>query len=230
VVKTTLEGEVVYTIGQPPRPDLYDGRERKFIPTQVAAGPNGHIYIADGYGESYVHIYTTAGQYLDSFGGLGAAPGQLHEPHGISIDPHGGVPQVQVSNRANIRIDNFTLEGKFAGTVLGSGHVRYPCTTVHAHGEMVIPDLFCRISIFGKDNRLIAHLGDYLNEEANVRPDDLFSQPIRYPELKGYPNIPHGQRLEGKFSSPHDVHVDGQGNLYVAEWIEDGRLTKLTRV
>ena len=83
----------------PPRPDIYNA-EKKFVPTETAVGPNGRIYVADGYGQYWVHIYTTGGEYVSSFGGTGSEPGKLREPHGISIDTRGGAPVVQVANRA----------------------------------------------------------------------------------------------------------------------------------
>jgi hypothetical protein len=49
-------------------------------------------------------------------------------------------------------------------------------------------------------------------------------------QIQGWPNIAHDLRQVGNFTSPHDLHVDGKGNIYVAEWISDGRVTKLQRV
>ena len=34
---------------------------------------------------------------------------------------------------------------------------------------------------------------------------------------------------QGKFVHPHDACFDLQGNIYVAEWVATGRVTKLTR-
>jgi len=33
----------------------------------------------------------------------------------------------------------------------------------------------------------------------------------------------------GKFVHPHDACFDKNGDLYVAEWVSTGRITKLTR-
>ncbi len=79
-----------------------------------------------------------------------------------------------------------------------------------------MPDLHSRISIFDKDDTLISHLGD--------RPDCW--------KKDGWPNLPESDWVEGAFSSPHDLHVDAKGNIYVAEWLsnETGKITKLVRV
>ena len=34
----------------------------------------------------------------------------------------------------------------------------------------------------------------------------------------------------GKFNSPHGLAADGDGNVYVAEWLIGGRYTQLKRV
>ncbi len=228
VVKTTLDGKVVWRTGKPPRPDIYREGGAGFSPTETAVGPNQRLYVADGYGEHWIHIYTLAGEYESSFGGPGALPGQLQSPHGIQIDARSGQPLLQIANRHNRRIDNFTLDGKFIATILDGEQVRYPCTTV-PHGEdLYIPDLFCRVSIFDRQNRLIGHLGDYI-DGAKLTDWDQFKR-HEFPDLAGYPNLPMEKRLPGKFIAPHRLHVNAAGDIYVVEWVVEGRITKLQRL
>jgi hypothetical protein len=214
--------------GKPPRPDIYREGGAGFSPTETAVGPNQRLYVADGYGEHWIHIYTLAGEYESSFGGPGALPGQLQSPHGIQIDARSGQPLLQIANRHNRRIDNFTLDGKFIATILDGEQVRYPCTTV-PHGEdLYIPDLFCRVSIFDRQNRLIGHLGDYI-DGAKLTDWDQFKR-HEFPDLAGYPNLPMEKRLPGKFIAPHRLHVNAAGDIYVVEWVVEGRITKLQRL
>ncbi len=227
VVKTKLDGTVVWKMGVPARGDIYGG-DKKFCPTETAVGLDGRVYVADGYGQPWVHICTAEGKYVSSFGGAGEAAGKLREPHGVSIDARGTTAYVQVTNRANRRIDNFTLEGEFVGTAIGSSELRYPCTTVHQGKDLYVPDLFCRLSIFDQDNVLVGHLGDYI-EGAELTSWGQFKTG-EFADLAGYPNLPHEKRKVGKFSSPHGMHVDPAGNIYVVEWIEDGRVTRLQRM
>ena len=98
-------------IGTPAESGLYDA-ERKFIPTDVAVAPNGDIYIADGYGQNWVHRYTAKGEYIASIGGFGHEPGKLRCPHGVSVDTRRGEPELYVADRANHRIQVFSLEGE----------------------------------------------------------------------------------------------------------------------
>lgn len=221
VVKTTLEGEVVWRRGAPDRPDIYG--DAVYSPTETAVGPDGLVYVADGYGQSWVHIYDTDGNYHTSFGGPGASRDNLNGPHGVSIDPRGAVPVVQVSDRNNVRVVNFDLEGRFLGVAISKSDLRFPCTTVHARGRLYVPDLFSRVSIFDDQNLKVADLGDYFEGDG----PDSWNEVVG--RLEGYPNLPPAMRRKERFIAPHGLWVDRDDNIIVVEWIEDGRVTRLTR-
>ena len=210
MAKTTLDGREVLRIGTPKRPDIYD-TEHLFVPTETAVAPDGRIYVADGYGQPWVHIFDKDGRYLSSFGGKGSGEGQLDNPHGIKIDTRGPRPLVLVLDRGNSRLQYFTLDGKHVRFV--PGLLRKPCTTEQWKDELYIPDLFSRLTILDGQDRLAAHLGDW--------PDCW--------KIEGWPNLPPSDWRVGQFSSPHDLHVDRQGNIYLAEWLSNGtgKVTKL---
>ena len=73
VVKTTLDGEIIWTLGWPEESGLYKD-ESEFKPTNVALSPRGDIYMADGYGLSYVYQYNSKLQLIRSWGEKGAVP------------------------------------------------------------------------------------------------------------------------------------------------------------
>ncbi len=213
VAKVTLEGEELLRIGTPPRPDIYDS-EQKFIPTETTVAPDGTIYIADGYGQSWIHRFAQDGSYLDSFGGPGSEPGRLNCPHGIMLDERSGVPRILVSDRGNVRLQYFSLTGEYQSTV--SGMLRHPCTTIEWKNHLFIPDLYSRLTILGPDDTLVTHLADW---------PDCWKQ-------EGWPNLPRSEWRPGKVSSPHDLHVDGSGNIYLAEWLSEGtgKVTKFEKL
>ena len=212
VAVTTLDGKELLRIGTPPRPDIYDA-QKKFVPTQAVVASTGDVYIADGYGQPWVHQYTAKGDYVRSWGGKGSADGQLSNPHGIMMDTRSGRELVLVSDRGNRRLQYFSLDGKFVRAV--PNELRLPCTSAQWRDELYIPDLHSRLTVFDAQDRLVTHLGD--------RPE-CWTTP-------GWPNLPQEQWQVGRFSSPHDLHVDAKGNLYVAEWLSAGvgKCTKLVR-
>lgn len=211
LVKTTLKGEKVLELGAPDLPSIYDA-ERKYIPTDAAVAPSGDIYVTDGYGQSWIHRYRANGEYVDSFGGKGSGLGQLNCPHGISIDVRSGEPEVYVADRGNHRIQVFTLEGKPKRVI--DQNMDMPCSFYFHGTEMVFPDLHSRITIFDREDRLITHLGE--DQQAYKQ--------------QGWPNVPDNYFRDNRFSSPHGVCVDSAGNIYVAEWTQHGRVTKLNRL
>lgn len=76
VVKTTLSGKEVFTLGYPKESEPYskpgpDGKPLKWSPTNLAVAPNGDIYVGDGYGSSYIIQYSAKGEYIRTFGGPG---------------------------------------------------------------------------------------------------------------------------------------------------------------
>lgn len=222
VVKTTLDGQVIWRRSAPDLPDVY-GRGATYSPTETAVSPDGRVYVADGYGQSWIHVYDNRGEYLTSFGGPGSGEEHLNGSHGISIDARGGEPVVQVADRNNARIVNFDLDGRFMGVAIGPGEVRFPCTTVHARGFLYVPDLFSRVSIFDGANRKVADLGDYFDGDGPSTWNEIVAR------LDGYPNLPEDKRYPEKFIAPHSLWVDGEDSIFVVEWVQEGRVTKLTK-
>ena len=78
----------------------------------MAIAPNGDIYVGDGYGSNYINQYNKKGEFIRTFGGTGKEAGQLACPHGITVDNRGKTPVLTVADRANQRLQLFTLDGK----------------------------------------------------------------------------------------------------------------------
>jgi hypothetical protein len=214
VLKTTLDGEVIWERGTPPvEGGVYDD-PAKYNPTAITVAPNGDIYVADGYGLSYIHRYDKNAEYLGSWGGKGTELGKLDTPHGLAIDSRRGEPRLLVADRANIRLQYFSLDGQPLGAV--SGDFRYPAGVRVRGADVLVPDLLGRVTLLDAEDHLIAHLG--LNATG------------KWTKPENFPNVPHDKRVEGEFIAPHDACWDHDGNLYVVEWVPDGRVSKLRRV
>lgn len=216
VVKTTLDGEEVFTLGYPKQSDSYrlnsDGQPAvKYKPTNLAIAPNGDIYVGDGYGSSYINQYNSKGEFIRTFGGKGKEPGQLDCPHGIWCDTRGAEPVLTVADRSNNRIQNFSLDGKHLGFVTGTN---LPCHFDEHNGDVVVPDLGARVTLLDRHNQVIEHLGDD-SAAANWRQVRTMTRDHFQP---------------GKFVCPHGACFDHAGNIFVVEWVEIGRVTKLRKV
>ena len=223
VVKTTLDGQAVMRIE---RPDLEIYRDDKYSPTFVAVneerhGGNGDIWVADGYGQSYVHRYNKAGEYISSINGEEGQAGRFNTPHAIFIDRRKSEPEMYVADRTNARVQVYDPEGSFKRW-FGSGFLNSPSAFV-THGDfMVIAELRARLAVTDIEDNFVAYLG--ANDAV--------------PDVDGWPNnknekgetIPSALLETGKFNSPHGMAVDSDGNLYVAEWLIGGRYTKLAKV
>ena len=215
VVKTTLDGEVVLTLGYPgdsPQYPLAAGGEpaKKYIPTNVAVAPNVDISVADGYGSSFINQYNAAGEFIRTFGGTGSAAGQLDCPHGLMVDTRGSTPRLLVADRKNNRLQSFSLEGGHLGFAHG---VNLPCHFHEHQGMLVIPDLASRVTLMDRDNQVLVHLGE--GDAASFR------------ELR---KEPRDKFPAGRFVAPHGACFDNEGNIFVVEWVEIGRVTKLRRL
>ena len=206
--KTTLDGKELWRKWAPEQCNGYT-MPGEFNPTNIAIAANGDFYVADGYGKSFIHQYDRDAKYLRSFGGKGKAAGQTDCPHGLMVDARGAQPVLVVADRGNHRLQNFTLDGQHINFV--TDELRAPCH-FHTRGElMVIPDLDSRVTLFDKNNKMVAQLGDG----------------------GGYAGIRDKTRdkfTPGKFVAPHSAFFDHEGNIFVVEWVEVGRVTKLRKI
>jgi DNA-binding beta-propeller fold protein YncE len=86
-------------------------------PTDVAWGPDGSIFIADGYNNSRVVKISKDGAWQKTFGAFGSGDGQMRIPHGIAA----GYGHVYVADRTNRRIQVFDYDLKFEKYITGMG-------------------------------------------------------------------------------------------------------------
>jgi len=222
--KLDLKGEVVwlkrapmksgvYAAGEATHPERLWGRDR-FMPTNIAFLPDGGFLLADGYGSFYIHRYDREGNWQSSFGGPGDGQGKFNTPHGLWIDRREGrEPRLIVTDRAHNTLQYLTLDGQYIETLEGYG---LPANADTYQDLMVVPELVARVSILDADNRVVARLGDdseriLADGKHKIRGDEKLWRP-------------------GRFVHPHDACFDHQGNIFVAEWVATGRITKLTRL
>ena len=204
----------VYADGEDSNPQKVWGRDR-FMPTNFAFHPtDGSYYLADGYGAFYIHHYDAEGHWLSAFGGAGKEDGKFNTPHGLWIDSRGTEPLIVVADRANERLQWFSLEGEHKRTQDG---FLLPANCDTFEDVLLVPDLKARITLLDKDNNVITQLG----EDPEWRKQVLDGFKVR---------TQPDSWVAGKFVHPHDACFDKDGNIFVAEWVSTGRVTKLTRM
>ena len=222
--KLTLRGEVVwqkyapmntglYSEGEDTNPQNLWGRDR-FMPTNFAFLDDGDFFLVDGYGSYRVHRYDKNGNWKSMFGGVGKGEGTFDLPHGIWVDKRPGRdPSIVVVDRQNHVLQYFSLDGKYQETLKGYG---LPANADTWQDLMVIPELIARVSILDAKNNIVARLGD---DVTRIKGDSKYS--IRKDRSKW---------RDGKFIHPHDACFDKDGNIFIAEWVATGRISKLKRL
>ncbi|MBM3995092.1 MAG: hypothetical protein FJ303_13205 [Planctomycetes bacterium] len=116
VQKFTPEGKLLLTLGQKNKPGLANDQFNK--PADASIGPDGNLYVADGYGNSRVAKFTKDGKFLRDWGMKGKGASQFNIPHVVDFD---GQKRVFVGDRENNRVQIFDLDGKLLDTWTDTG-------------------------------------------------------------------------------------------------------------
>jgi DNA-binding beta-propeller fold protein YncE len=209
VIKLKLDGEREWTLTYPQESGIYTNSDG-FKPCAVTVGPDGSIFVADGYGANYVLKFDKNRKFVKAFGGPGAEEGKFNTCHGIALDTRSGKPLLLVCNRNNNRVEYWDLDGKFVKVI--QKDLRMPAA-VHIRGDYaVFPELQGRVTVLDKEGNIVAQVGDNPNEKQRAN----FG-------------LPPDQWKTGICNSPHGASIDKDGNLMVSEWSQFGHLHKFAR-
>ena len=81
-------------------------------PTGVCVGPEGDIFVSDGYGNAAIHRFSPDGTLLKTWGGPGDEPGKFYVPHSLCVDR---LNRVWVGDREANSIHVFDADGNVLG-------------------------------------------------------------------------------------------------------------------
>jgi DNA-binding beta-propeller fold protein YncE len=196
----TLEGEVLQTIGTPGRPAPFMSGRPFNKPTNIAFGPQGDLYVCDGYGNAHIHRLSPDGELIQTWGESGSDPGQFYVPHDIRCDEQGFV---YVADRENHRVQVFDGDG---GVQAVWGRLHRPCG----------------LAIAGEGHRrrvYVAELGPLFRNRVPFAPN--LGSRVTVLDSGGDVLGRHGAPDRGtepdQFIAPHGIAVDSRGDVYVGE-------------
>ncbi|TXE06309.1 6-bladed beta-propeller [Seonamhaeicola algicola] len=211
VIKTTLTGTIVKTFDSPKDNGAYKSNMH-FRPTETAIGPNGDVYIADGYGSQFILQYDAKGNFIRKFGGDSfLQEAKFKQAHGVALDTRDpNNPTLLCSARIKNAFKRFTLNGKFIETYyLPGAYVSRPVINgdnlysgvcfgmEEGNYNMKMNRGF--VTILDKNHKVVSNPGGtkpkYKNGKLKIMYQDA---PI--------------------FKHCHDVCVDNDKNLYVCQW------------
>ena len=205
VYKTSIDGKILLTIDAPADIPVYQKKEA-FVPTETAVLENGEFYIADGYGAQHILHYDEKGFLKNSFGGKGEGDQFFDNAHGICIDYRNTTPTLIITDRTRNAFKRFSLEGKLMeiihlpgacvcrpvikGDYLYAAVLRSPSLSEADSGF---------VTILNKENKVVSNLGGSAPKYENGKLNPM-------------------SQAEKIFKNPHDVCVDDEGSIYVAQW------------
>ena len=206
VIKLKLDGTEEWSVKYPVESGVCKDANG-FNPCAVTVGPDGALYVADGYGSNHIFKFDKDRKFVKAFGSPGAEEGKFNTCHGIALDTRGEKPLLFVCNRNNNRIEYWDLDGNFVKVI--QKDLRMPAA-VHIRGEnAVVPELQGRVTVLDKAGAIAAQVGD--------NPDT--KQRANY-------GLPPDKWTDGITNSPHGASIDKDGNLIVTEWSAFGHLHK----
>jgi len=213
LIKTTLEGRELLRIGHPSEYGAYE-KDDRFAPTESTIGPNGDIYLADGYGSQYVLQFNKEGEFIRKIGGgRGDGDDQFSTAHGVCIDDRNkSNPTLLITSRAHNCFKRFSLDGKYLETIFLPG--AFVCRPVIDDENLYAGVCWSRlkylnqtpnsgfVTILDKNNKVVSNPGGtepkYVDGQLQLMLQD---QPV--------------------FKHCHDVCIDNDKNIYVCQWNAD---------
>lgn len=209
VYKVTLYGKVLMTLKHPKFIGAY-GDCDKFKPTETCIGPNGDIYVADGYGSQFMLQYTAKGEFIRKFGGDSFGEKYFKQAHGITLDTRNpNDPVLMCTDRVKTCFKVFSLNGEYRSSIqvpgayvsraVFDGEMMYSGVCFSALKNHMLTYNAGFVTILDGNNKVVSNPG-------GTKP--TYKQGELLPMVQDKPIFKHC----------HDVCVDPDKNLIVAQW------------
>ena len=119
MLKFSAEGKPLLPLGKKgEKGEKGDGPDRFTRPTGVAVLPSGEFYVADGYGNALVMMFSKEGKLLKAWGKKGTGNGEFNLPDAVCMHRKCGV---SVGDRENNRAQGYAFVHSMRGPLLISG-------------------------------------------------------------------------------------------------------------
>ncbi len=209
IYKISQEGKVVMQLGE--RGVRGRGPNTFSRPTNIAFLPDGTFYITDGYTGTRVVKFTADGKFIKDWGMApedpdNPGPNEWWALHSIAISNDG---RIFAMDRNHQRMQVFDLEGNFLTMwYLGEDHWP-PALQSRPYSHEIFLDRKT-----GQEYIWVSDGGTYRILKYDLDGNYLYGwgQPGSEP---------------GRFTGPHQISADDEGNLYIAE-VFNGRVQKFT--
>ncbi len=215
IVETTIDGGVLREIPNAVACGAYK-ENQAYNPTETCLGPDGSLFVIDGYGSQFVLKFSADGVFQKKFGGKSTQPknhGRFMQAHGIALDTRGDEPLLVCTGRIRNEFSWFTLEGEFVRSVYLPG--------AFLSRPVIVGDELWSGVCFGflpNDYRMWQDRGFVLGLDRYDRPmAALGAEPIHC-DGEGVLQSPLMKADDGPFTNVHDVCANQDGNLYACQW------------
>lgn len=204
------------------------------MPSDVAVGKNGNIYVVDG-GNHQIAVFDASGMPGAVLGERGSEKGQFESPVGLGIGPKGNI---YVADKGNHRLQVFDAKGRFRRSIAleeGGEKISPVDVAVSANGRelFVTANNSHRIVVYSSKGQFLRAWGGEGNEpglfrfpatvsidlEGNVLVVDVLNQRVQKFDTNGNLLATIG-KLGGKagtFFRPKGIAVDAAGRSYVSD-------------
>lgn len=179
--------------------------------------PNGDFLVGDGYQNGRVVRFNAKGEFVSEFGSVGKDVGQFDLIHGIAVDRNN---RIYVSDRMNHRVQIFQEDGT---PVDQWNDIWDPVAILIDVNDKVwvLDGTLNRILRYSMNGELEDYFGTFGEASSLGRPGFTCADD----EAKAAAGMPDWyEGACGGFSLPHQMSIDSEGNIYVAQfngpWID----------
>ncbi len=215
VIKSSLDGRIIMELSSPSKLGAYD-EKMAYRPTETTIGPNGDIYVADGYGSQFILQYDAKGTFIRKFGGDSfLSPEKFKQAHGVTLDTRDpNNPTLLCSARIKNSFKRFSLDGEYLENIYMPGlFVSRPVID----GENIYSGVCFGMEEGNYNMQLNKGFVTILDKQNKVVSNPGGTVP-RYKDGK----LQLMLQDRPIFKHCHDVCVDRDKNLYVCQWNAGG--------